>query len=111
METQAKAPFWRPGLVPALVAREILLRQGFVHGQRMAGFLALCVAMTVSAGYELIEWGAAAAMGQDAESFLGTQGDEWDAQADMLMALLGASFSVLLLARWHDRQMAKLLSQ
>jgi len=97
------------GLVPALAAREILLRQGYVSGRRMAGFLALCVAMMVSACYELIEWGAAEALGQGADEFLGTQGDPWDTQWDMFMALIGASTSIFLLAHWHDRQMAQLL--
>jgi putative membrane protein len=97
------------GLVPALAAREILLRQGYMHGRRMAGFLALCVAMTVSACYELIEWAAAEALGQGADEFLGTQGDPWDTQWDMFMALIGASTSVFLLAPLHDRQFSKLI--
>ena len=97
------------GLVPALLAREILLRTGQVAGRRMAGFLALCVALAVSASYELIEWGAALALGQGADEFLGTQGDPWDTQSDMFMALLGALATVLLLGRWHDRQLARQL--
>lgn len=96
------------GLVPALVAREILLRGAYVTNRRMAGFLALCVAMTVSAVYELIEWWAALAMGQGAQEFLGTQGDEWDTQSDMFLALLGASSGWLLLARWQDRMIRRL---
>ena len=96
------------GLVPALAAREVFVRQGYVRGHRMAGFLALCVAMTVSACYELIEWGAAEALGQGAEEFLGTQGDPWDTQWDMFMALIGASTSIFLLAHLHNRQMSKM---
>lgn len=96
------------GLIPALLAREILLRRGQVRGRGMAGFLAVCVALAVSAVYELIEWWAALALGQGADEFLGTQGDPWDTQSDMFMALLGALVSSLLLARWHDRQMAGL---
>ena len=95
------------GLVPALLAREIFFRRGLVQGRLLAGFLSLCVAMTVSACYELIEWGAAEALGQGADEFLGTQGDPWDTQWDMFMALLGASTSIGLVARLHDRQMAK----
>lgn len=98
------------GLVPALVAREILLRLGYVRSRAMAGFLALCVAMTVSACYELIEWAAALALGQDADDFLGTQGDVWDTQWDMFMALIGALTGIFLLARLHDRQMGKMKS-
>lgn len=93
------------GLVPMLLAREVLLRKGHVAGTRMAGFLAICFAMAISAWYELIEWGAALAMGQGADEFLGTQGDAWDTQSDMFMAFLGALTSYGLLAPWHDRQL------
>lgn len=93
------------GLVPMLVAREVLLRRGYVTGKRIAGFLSICFAMAVSAWYELIEWGAALAMGQGADEFLGTQGDVWDTQSDMFMAFLGALTAYLLLAPLHDRQL------
>jgi putative membrane protein len=95
------------GLVPALVAREILLRGGFVKSRPMASFLSVCVAMAVSACYELIEWAAALAMGQGADEFLGTQGDPWDTQEDMFMALIGSTFAMLALARLHDARMAR----
>jgi putative membrane protein len=96
------------GLVPALAAREVLLRQGYVTGRRMAGFLCVCVAMAISAWYEIIEWGAAVALGQGANDFLGTQGDQWDTQWDMFMCFLGALTSVFALAGIHDNQMDKL---
>ena len=96
------------GFVPALVAREILLRGAYVRGKRMAAFLCVCVAMAISACYELIEWAAAVAMGQGADEFLGTQGDVWDTQSDMFMALIGSTTAMALLARWHDRQLAAL---
>jgi putative membrane protein len=96
------------GFVPALIAREILIRGGYVQGRKMLAFLVLCVALAVSATYELIEWGAAMAMGQGAEDFLGTQGDPWDTQSDMLWALIGAAAALLLLARMHDRQIRSL---
>lgn len=96
------------GLIPALLTREILLRTGQVRGRAMAGFLAVCVALAVSAVYELIEWWAALALGQGADEFLGTQGDPWDTQSDMFLAMLGALSGVLLLARWQDRQLARL---
>jgi putative membrane protein len=96
------------GVVPALLAREILLRGGYVAGRRMAAFLAGCVALAVSASYELIEWWAALALGQGADDFLGTQGDPWDTQSDMFMALVGATLALLTLDRLHDRQMAEL---
>jgi putative membrane protein len=95
------------GFVPAMVAREILLRGRFVAGARMVGFLSVCVALAVSAVYELIEWGAALVLGQGAEEFLGTQGDAWDTQADMFMALVGAVSALLLLSRLHDRQLSR----
>lgn len=92
------------GFVPVLIAREILLRGGYVTGRRMLGFLSICVALAVSASYELIEWWAALLVGQGADEFLGLQGDEWDTQSDMFFALIGAIAAVLGLARLHDRQ-------
>lgn len=96
------------GFVPALAVREILLRHRVVQGRRMLAFLVLCVVLAVSAGYELIEWAAALALGQGADEFLGTQGDPWDTQSDMFCALLGAAAALLLLSRTHDRQIAAL---
>ena len=96
------------GFVPALVAREILLRGAYVRGRRMLALLVVCVVLAISATYELIEWGAAVALGQGAEEFLGTQGDPWDTQSDMLCALIGGVAALGLLSRWHDRQLARL---
>lgn len=96
------------GFVPALIAREILLRGGHVTGRKMVAFLSLCVVMFISANYELIEWGAAVALGRGADEFLGTQGDPWDTQSDMLMALIGGSVALLALSRWQDAQIARL---
>jgi len=96
------------GFVPGLAAREILIRGGYVRGRRMLAFIVLCVVMAISAAYELIEWAAALALGQGADEFLGTQGDPWDTQSDMLMALVGGTSALLLLSRWHDRQIDEL---
>ena len=96
------------GFVPAMVAREILLRGAYVSGRRMLGFICVCIALAISAAYELIEWGAALALGQGADEFLGTQGDPWDTQSDMFCALLGAVAALLLLSRLHDRRLAAL---
>lgn len=96
------------GFVPALVAREILIRRGYLTSWKMAGFLATCVAMAISAWYELIEWWAALALGQGADEFLGTQGDPWDTQSDMFFAFIGASIAVLLLSRVHHAQINKI---
>lgn len=98
------------GFVPALAAREILLRGAYVRGRRMTAFLCICIAMAISACYELIEWAAAVMMGQGADEFLGTQGDMWDTQSDMFMALIGSSMAMLLFSGWHDRQLEKLNS-
>jgi putative membrane protein len=98
------------GFVPAMIAREILLRGDYVRGKVMAGFLCVCVALAVSAVYELIEWWAALLLGQGAEEFLGTQGYEWDTQSDMFLALLGACAALAALSRLHDRQLAALSS-
>jgi putative membrane protein len=95
------------GFVPAMIAREILLRGGFVSRRGMAAFLSICVALAFSAFYELIEWWAALALGQGADEFLGTQGDPWDTQADMFLALLGAASALIALGHYHDRQMAR----
>jgi len=99
------------GLVPALVAREILLRNGFVVGHRMAAFLSVCVALAVSAFYELVEWWSALLLGQGADEFLGTQGDPWDTQEDMFMALIGALVAMALFTRSQDAQIRALNSR
>ncbi|MFB0713024.1 DUF2238 domain-containing protein [Buttiauxella noackiae] len=96
------------GLVPALAAREILIRGGYVRGRKMIAFLVCCVALAISAVYELIEWAAALSLGQGADEFLGTQGDVWDTQSDMFCALLGALTTVLILQYWHTKQLLKL---
>ena len=96
------------GLVPALAAREVLLRGAYVRGRKMLAFIVVCIVLAVSASYELVEWAAAVALGQGADAFLGTQGDPWDTQSDMLCALFGALACLLLLSRWHDRQLRRL---
>jgi len=93
------------GFVPALVAREILVRRSPLFGSRWLPFLVICVCLAISALYELIEFWTALATGEAAEAFLGTQGDPWDTQWDMMLALIGAILSLALLSRWHDRQL------
>lgn len=94
------------GFVPAVVFREILIRQvGLRPGPVLFGLVLACC-LAVSASYELVEFGAAMALGQGADQFLGTQGDPWDTQWDMLMCLFGALMALLLLSRVHDRQLA-----
>jgi putative membrane protein len=96
------------GFVPAIIAREILLRRSPLRPGKWLFFIVACVCLSVSACYEFIEWWAAVAGGSAADAFLGTQGDVWDTQWDMFMALLGAVTAQLLLARLHDRQLARL---
>jgi putative membrane protein len=98
------------GFVPALVAREVLVRGGYIRGRRMLVFLVVCVVLAVSATYEFAEWGAALALGQGADAFLGTQGDVWDTQSDMFFALIGAVAALVLFSRMHDRQLERVRS-
>jgi putative membrane protein len=93
------------GFVPAIIARELLIRIFRIGPPKLTVFLVISICLAISAVYELIEWGAAVAMGEGADEFLGTQGDEWDTQSDMALALIGAA-AAMLLQRWHDRQIA-----
>lgn len=97
------------GFVPAVAAREILIRNRILATGKMLSFIVICIVLAISASYELIEWAAALLLGQGAEEFLGTQGDEWDTQSDMFFALLGSIMALLSLSKWHDRQIAKLM--
>ena len=99
------------GFVPALVAREILIRGDYVRRGKMLVFIVICIVLAISAAYELLEWLAAETLGQGAEEFLGTQGYEWDTQSDMLLALIGAVTALTLLSRVHDRQIQALQSR
>jgi putative membrane protein len=94
------------GFVPAIAVREILRRVTPLAPGKMLAFLVCCVCLAVSACYEFIEWWAAVALGQGAEEFLGTQGDQWDTQWDMFLALVGAIAAQALLGRVHERQLA-----
>ena len=96
------------GFVPAIAAREILLRRSPLRPGKWLAFLVVCVCLAISATYELIEWLSAVIMGQGADEFLGTQGDSFDTQADMAMALLGAVIAQAVLARRHDRDVSRL---
>ncbi len=103
-----KVGHFMQGFGPALIARELYLRQRVVRPGAWVAFLTVCTCMAISALYELIEWAVAEASGEGAESFLGTQGYVWDTQSDMLWATIGALVAVLLFARWQDRQIAEL---
>lgn len=94
------------GFIPAIIAREILVRKKVVNFPGWRDFLIVCICLAISAFYELIEWWVALLSAEAADSFLGTQGYIWDTQSDMWLALLGAVSALILLSRWHDRQLA-----
>jgi putative membrane protein len=96
------------GFIPAIVAREILIRTFRLVPGKFLFFVTTCICLAISSFYELIEWWSALALGQGAHEFLGTQGDEWDTQWDMFLALVGACAAQLLLSRPHERQIAAL---
>jgi len=97
------------GFVPAILAREVLIRSSPLRPGGWLFFLVVCVCLAFSAFYEMIEWGAALIGGSAAEAFLGTQGDVWDTQWDMFLALLGSIGAQLLLGALHDRALARFL--
>jgi putative membrane protein len=99
------------GFVPAIAARELLLRHTRLERGGWLSVIVTAVCLAISALYELIEWGAAVALGQGADEFLGTQGDPWDTQKDMALAGIGAVVALWTLARWHDRQLQALPPQ
>lgn len=96
------------GFVPAIIAREILLRNEVVAGKAWLSFIIVCICLAISAVYEILEWFVATTSEEAAEAFLGMQGYVWDTQADMFVALLGAMVALLLLGRLHDRQLQKM---
>lgn len=103
-----KVGHFAQGFVPAIVAREILIRQDVINKSGWLGFIVVSICLAISAFYELIEWWVALLSDEAAESFLGTQGFVWDTQSDMLLALIGAILAVTILKSLHDKQIAKL---
>jgi putative membrane protein len=102
-----KVGHFAQGFIPAMVAREIMIRKQVVLVRSWLAFLVVCFCLAFSAIYELIEWFVAVVTGHSAEAFLGTQGYIWDTQSDMAFALVGAVTALLLLSRWHDRQLQR----
>ena len=96
------------GFIPAIIAREILLRRTPLRQGGWLFFLVCCVCLAISAVYEFIEWWAALIGGEGATEFLGTQGDVWDTQWDMFMALIGSVLAQVTLARLHGKQLVRL---
>jgi putative membrane protein len=96
------------GFVPAIVAREILIRNAVIASGKWLSFIVVCICLAISAFYELVEWWVALASEEAADAFLGTQGYVWDTQSDMAYALVGAIFALVFLGRMHDRQIRAL---
>ena len=93
------------GFVPAIIARELLIRLEVVNKPAWRDFLIVCLCLAISAFYELIEWWVALLSKEAADSFLGTQGYTWDTQSDMAWALFGCTVALFALSAWHDRQL------
>lgn len=96
------------GFIPAIIVREILLRKSKLERGKLLSLIIVSICLAISASYELIEWGVAEATGSAAEAFLGTQGDVWDTQWDMFLALWGAIISLVSMSSLHDKFLRKL---
>jgi putative membrane protein len=96
------------GFIPAIIAREVLIRHKVIRGTSWLSFIIVCVCLAISAFYELIEWWVALLSDEAGDSFLGTQGYIWDTQSDMFLAMIGAILALVLLSKLHDRQLAGL---
>jgi putative membrane protein len=99
------------GFIPAIIAREIIIRNHIVENIKWLNFFIICICLAISAFYELIEWWVAILSKEAAEAFLGTQGYIWDTQSDMAYALLGAMLALAMLSRTHDRHISKLIAE
>ncbi|HKP10464.1 MAG TPA: DUF2238 domain-containing protein [Blastocatellia bacterium] len=95
------------GFVPAMIAREFLLRKSPLKRGKLLAYVVVSICLAISAAYELLEFGVSVLTGSAGDAFLGTQGDVWDTQKDMLMALIGAVTALLALSRLHDHQLAR----
>jgi putative membrane protein len=102
-----KVGHFMQGFSPALIAREVFIRKNIVNGKWWTLFLSVAVPLAFSAFYEFVEWWVAVAVGDSAESFLGTQGYEWDTQTDMFMCMSGSILALLFLSRWQDKELGK----
>jgi len=105
-----KVGHFAQGFIPALIAREIIIRKQIIPKPFWQFFFIICFCLAFSAFYELIEWWSAVVVGEDADAFLATQGYEWDTQSDMWLALLGAILGLLTLSKLHNKQLQDLKS-
>lgn len=96
------------GFIPAFIAKEVLIKRSYLKRSKMLNFLIICICLSISASYELLEWGVAKATGTAADAFLGTQGDVWDTQWDMFLALIGSIVSVSVFGKVYDKYIEKL---
>lgn len=103
-----KVGHFAQGFIPAIIAREILIRKNIIPFSKWRNFFIVCFCLAFSAFYELIEWFVAMLSGSDATAFLGTQGYIWDTQSDMGFALLGSILALVLLSKYHDKQLDRL---
>ena len=103
-----KVGHFAQGFIPAILARELLIRKEIVLASKVwLNYIILSIVLAFSAFYELVEWWVALGTGEDAEAFLGTQGYVWDTQSDMMYALIGGVIALILLSRFHDKQLKK----
>ena len=100
-----KVGHFAQGFIPAMIVREIVIRKNIFNFSKWRDFFIICFCLAFSAFYELIEWWVAIFTGENAEAFLGTQGYAWDTQSDMGFALLGSIVALVLLSKYHDRQL------
>ncbi len=103
-----KVGHFAQGFIPAIIAREILVRRNIINGKKWLNVIIVSICMAISATYELIEWLVAELTGESADAFLGTQGYIWDTQSDILYATIGATVALLTLSKLHDKAINKI---
>jgi len=103
-----KVGHFAQGLVPAMIIRELFIRKQVISNKSFFNFVIVCMCLAISAAYEWIEWGVSLATGDGGDAFLGTQGDVWDTQSDMLFATIGAIVGLILFSKIQDKQIRKL---
>ena len=106
-----KVGHFAQGLIPALIIRELFIRKKVISNKSFFNFIIVSICLAISAAYEWIEWGVSIATGDQGDSFLGTQGDIWDTQSDMLFATMGACIGLLLFSKIQDKQLKEFQNQ
>src|SRR3970040_1209520 len=103
-----KVGHFAQGLVPAMIIRELFIRKKVISNESFFNFIIVSICLAISAAYEWIEWGVSLATGDGGDAFLGTQGDVWDTQSDMLFATIGAIVGLILFSKIQDKQIRKI---